>query len=333
MSEQLTFHNTNEQREKGSQPTILIERSRSGEILTATATGRHDDNGREFYSFTEGGESKEKPLGRNSLSDQTQDRLAAELAADRIPVVERPEHEIGLQVVVDMGEVALGAAGIEAPVVADERDKDPRDYLRHLLPPVIRPDRQPSSYDYLFGTDEEQEQALAGLQLTRQEQEQQKYYDRFVTDENRQTSRETLRESLRKNPALERVLREAGIEATSMNAVDAIRENADVRYSVARYFAQKLDDMVLNDPHGFGWRIEQNSPDNLKEDQQTGTKMMSRDYVISLTLKMLDGEFSERHADDWLDRDESGRVILGQHRDAARIILMSPGLGNESGRG
>jgi hypothetical protein len=327
MSEQLTFHNTSEQREKGSQPTILIERSRSGEILTATATGQYDDTGREFYSFIEDGEQKEKPLGRISLSDQTQDRLAAELAADRLPATEHAEHETGLRAAIDMGEIALDAAGIEAPVATGEHDQDPHDYLRRLLPPVTRPQERAISYDTLIsGTDEELERDIAERQLSRKELDQQKYYDRFVTDENRQSSRETLTESLRKNPALERALQEAGIDVTSTDAVDAIRENADVRYSVAKYFAEKLERMVIEDPYGFGERIQNNRANQLKEDPQTGVMMTSRDYVVSFALKMLGGEFSERHADDWLDRDESGRVILGQHRDAARIILMSPGL-------
>lgn len=83
MSEHLTFHTINEQRESGNQPTVLIERSRSGEILTATATGQYNDAGKEYFLFTEDGEQKAKPLGSISLADQTQERLAAELAADR----------------------------------------------------------------------------------------------------------------------------------------------------------------------------------------------------------------------------------------------------------
>lgn len=319
MSEQLTFHNTNEQRDNGSQPTVLIERSRSGEILTATATGQHDAAGREFYLFTEDGEQKEKPLGRNSLSDQIQDKLAAELAADRASMTEY--EGAAPRVLTDMGGSALRAAGVETPGVAAEHEKDTYDYLRTLLPPVTRPDKQASSYDYLFGTDEEQERALAELQLTRKEQEQQKYYDRFVTSENKQSSQVALAESLRVNPVLGNIFRDAGIAAISPEAVDAVRENADVRYEVAKYFVQKLETMVMKDPHGFGWRIEDNMLNNLKEDPQTGQKMMSRDYVVSLVLKMLGGEYSERHADDGFERDQSGRVVLGQHRDAARMIM------------
>lgn len=222
----------------------------------------------------------------------------------------------------ELGDLALGAAGIEAPSAAVEREKDPFDYLRNLLPPVTRPDKQPADHDYLLGSQEEYEQVLASLQLTPKEQEQQKYYDRFVTEENKQASQETLAESLKVNPEIGRVLREAGIDATSMEAVNAIRENADVRYEVAKHFARKLGDMVLQDPRGFGWRVEENRPDNLKEDPLTGKKMMSRDYVVSLALKMLDGEFSMSNEDDSFTRDPDGRVAVAQHRDAARRLLM-----------
>jgi hypothetical protein len=222
----------------------------------------------------------------------------------------------------ELGDLALGAAGVNDPGAVMEREKDPFNYLRDLLPPVTRPGQETPGYDYLFGTDEEHEQAIVGLQLTRKEQEQQKYYDRFVTEENKQASQEVLTESLKSNHEIGRVLREAGIDATSMEAVNAIRENADIRYEVAKYFAQKLDDMVMKDPHGFGWRVEENRPDNLKEDPLTGKKMMSRDYVVSLALKMLGGEFSVSNEDDSFTRDPDGRVAVAQHRHATLRLLM-----------
>ncbi|MNQ96121.1 hypothetical protein D3C85_1117130 [compost metagenome] len=324
MSEHLTFHDTDEQLDKGQRPTVLLERPKSGEVVTATATGEYDEKtGLEYYEFVEGGEYKMKPLGLMSLSDQRQEELVKLLVPEHVrPGVERTEREPALAVAVEIGDVALAGAGIEAPGVAHEREKDPFDYLRSLLPPVTRPDKQPANLDHLYGSQEEYERVLAELQLTRKEQEQQKYYDRFVTEENKQASRETLVDSLKMNPEIGRVLHEVGIDASSMEAVNAIRENADVRYAVAKYFAQKLDDMVMKDPHGFGWRVEENRPDNLKEDPLTGKKMMSRDYVVSLVLKMLDGEFSVSNEDDSFTRDSDGRVAVAQHRDAARRLLM-----------
>jgi hypothetical protein len=323
MSEHLTFHDTDEQLDKGHRPTVLLERPKSGEVVTATATGEYDEKtGLEYYAFVEGGEHKMKPLGLVSLSDQRQEELVKILVPEHVrPGVDRAEQEPNLAVAVEIGDVALAGAGIEAPDAVEERKKDPFDYLRNLLPPVTRPDKQPANLDHLYGSQEEYERVLASLQLTRKEQEQQKYYDRFVTEENKRVSRETLMESLRANPEIGRVLREAGIDATSMEAVNAIRENADVRFEVAKHFAQKLGDMVMKDPHGFGWRVEENRPDNLKEDPLTGKKMMSRDYVVSLTLKMLDGEFSVSNEDDSFIRDPDGRVAVAQHRDAARRLL------------
>lgn len=121
MSEHLTFSNTEQQREKGLPPTVLIERSRSGEILTATATGRFDA-GKELYEFTEDGEKKLKGLGRISLSDETQDRLAEQLAADRPLSVEQGEYDDTLPSAREIGEAALDAAGVEAPAAVQEQE-------------------------------------------------------------------------------------------------------------------------------------------------------------------------------------------------------------------
>ncbi len=257
------------------------------------------------------------------LTDELNTRLLESEGADMRSNLERAERIVPGDDIKELGDVALGAAGVEAPTPVEEHEKSPFGYLRDLLPPVTRPDRQPENLDHLYGSQEEYERVLASLQLTKAEQEQQKYYDTFVTEENKQSSRQTLTDSLKVNSELGRVLREAGVDVASMDAIDAIRENADVRYETAKYFARKLEDAVIRDPQAFGWRIADNMSNNLKEDQQRpGHKMMSRDYVVSLALKMLGGEFSDRHADDWLDRDETGRVVLGQHRDAARQILL-----------
>lgn len=310
MSEHLSYESS------PKRSPVLVERS-DGQIQVWGKTGEtrtHPDTGR-IYEYvqpqvemvTAGGDVIEgKYVPQESLSLDRQAELAEELAATR--------HELG--------DIALAGAGVEAPIAAEEREKDPFDYLRNLLPPVTRPDKQPANLDHLYGSQEEYERVLASLQLTGKEQEQQKYYDRFVTEENKQGSQEVLTESLKANPEIGRVLREAGIDVTSIEAVNEIRENANVRFEVAKHFAQKLGDMVMKDPRGFGWRVEENRPDNLKEDPLTGKKMMSRDYVVSLALKMLDGEFSVSNEDDSFTRDPDGRVAVAQHRDAARRLLM-----------
>lgn len=123
MSEHLTFHNTNEQRESGHQPTVLLERSRTGEIVTATATGQLDKDGLEYYTFVENGEEKAKPLGRNTLSDQMQDELVKKLVPEHTPPsAEEGERESIPAVVVELGDAALDASGVEAPIVAHERE-------------------------------------------------------------------------------------------------------------------------------------------------------------------------------------------------------------------
>lgn len=250
--------------------------------------------------------------------EAAQDRLQAEYFAKRAE-----EARI-------IGEQGVGRVVTE-PIPSVSRpevtEQDKYSYLRDLLPPVTRPEssKESQSYDILFTKDDNVYQSYMD-RLNRPktpEDKQREYYDRFVTDENRQSAQELLQSAvLPKNPELVRILRTAGLDPASLDAVDAIRENPDVRFQVAKELTRKLRGMLISDPYQFGWRIDQNSPGNLKVDPQTGNRMRSQDYAISIALKMIDGEFSERNESDDFARDESGRVAVGQHRHAARAVLM-----------
>lgn len=184
------------------------------------------------------------------------------------------------------------------PNIADieaEKNVDVYAYLRHALPPVIRGNTEASG----------------------------KYYDKFVTDENRQVSLDFLTEVVKADAHIAGIIYEAGFQPTDMATVDAIRENPDIRYKIAKWLTQKLDTLVDQDPEGFGFRVAVNSPNNLKVDPQTGKRMKSRMYAVDMALKMLGGEFSERTQDDDFARDKNDRVAIGQHRHAARVITMS----------
>ncbi len=117
MSEHLTFHNTDEQLDKGHRPTVLLDRPKSGEVVTATATGQYDEKtGLEYYGFVEGGEHKAKPLSLDSLSDQRQDELVKKLVPEHTPPsIEIGEREPAADVAVELGDVALAGVGVENP--------------------------------------------------------------------------------------------------------------------------------------------------------------------------------------------------------------------------
>ncbi|HEY8886253.1 MAG TPA: hypothetical protein VIM31_02000 [Candidatus Microsaccharimonas sp.] len=182
-------------------------------------------------------------------------------------------------------------------------------------PNIVEKEARPDVYVYL-------KEALPTV--TRGETEaSQKYYDKFVTEENRQVSLDFLDEAVKADVKIAAILHEAGLNPSDMAAVDAIRENPDVRYQVAKRLTQKLDTLADRDPTDFGIRIANNSPNNLKVDPQTGKRMLSRMYAVDTALKMLGGEFSERNEANDFARDSSDRVAIGQHRHAARTTIMS----------
>jgi len=242
----------------------------------------------------------------------------------------RAEFAPDTNVVIKTGHEALVVSGIKSPEV---NVIDKYDYLRELLPVVTRPEDVKSDIDpyaHFFVKDDQESQRMRETLVAEEarmkntpEGKNRAYYDKFVTTENKQSSLDTMQQVVKSNPELVKILHEASLDPSDMTTVDAIREDPDVRFSVARYFAEKLDRLADSDPEGFGQRVAENSRGNFKVDAQTGKRMLSRDYAVSLALKMLDGEFSGKLEADDFARNNEGRVILGQHRDAARMALMS----------
>lgn len=233
----------------------------------------------------------------------------------------------------DPARAAVEAARRTVAVDSQEVQKDPFDYLRTALPPVVRPpvpkSEKPDYDKLLFGTDEEQpwhpSQAprFGQYEPETEESRQRKYYDKFVTESNRNDALETLVNISDSTPGIGEILRKHGISAASIEAVDAIREDPDVRFEVAKLIAQKLD-RLAESPNDMGWRINGNSPNNLKVDPMTGKRMLSRTYAVSMALKMLGGEFSKAsEGKDDFARDAEGNVAIGQHRHAATSTLFS----------
>lgn len=223
-------------------------------------------------------------------------------------------------------EPSSSAAGVERQPV------DAYEYLKELLPPVTRPAGEAPRLDYSYihikdaleqGRAAAQAQAELAHKENTPEGKARKYYDKVVTEENRQDSLDFLGEVIKANPELVTIFQEAGLNPSDVATVDAIRENTNIRFQVAKHIAKKLDRLVTDDPEGFGLRVAQNSSGNLKVDTQTGKTMHSRDYAVSLALKMIDGEFSKKLESNDFARDGNGRVAIGQHRHAARAVLMS----------
>jgi len=258
-----------------------------------------------------------------------------ELTAEQVALRQKAEEDLGEEAVEASG-VGLEANAAARVLGMDQKEQEPTDpyaYLRKALPPVVRPQKVSKKVDYdklLSGADDEQpwaqqqQRGFGQYEPETEEDKQRKYYDMFVTQENREKSLETLSETVKATPELREILERFAIAPTSLDAVDAIRENPDVRFEVAKVLAKKLDRLALDPNNDMGWRINDNSPNNLKVDPMTAKRMLSRTYAVSMALKMIDGEFSEKRADkDAIERDDEGRVALGQHRHAATTTLMA----------
>jgi hypothetical protein len=206
------------------------------------------------------------------------------------------------------------AQAFERPVQSAEAVQNGKyEYLRTALPPTVRPEGR-SKYSSGFGQ----------YRAESLEDKQRNYYDKFVTDENRQASLDTLDEAMKATPVIRDVLEQYGLKPYLIESVDAIRENPEVRFEVAKLLAEKLD-RLLAEENDMGWRIRSNSADNIKADEITGRRMSSRTHAVALALKMIGGEFSERNVGsvDTIERDENDFVVQGQHRHAAVTTLMS----------
>jgi len=246
---------------------------------------------------------------------EAQEDIAEEAIEDAIGLhdpseIDEQAHNYSSADIRAMREAAQRVSGLdEAPVNPYDALLDPN------TPNIVEKETRPDVYTYL-------KEALPVV--TRGDTEaSRKYYDKFVTEENKQVSLGFLGEAVKADTKIAAILQEAGLKPSDMAAVDAIRENPDVRYAVAKRLTQKLDTLADRHPMDFGWRVADNSPNNLKVDPQTGKRMRSRIYAVSMALKMLGGEFSERNEAKDFERDQDDRVALGQHRHAATSTIMS----------
>lgn len=274
-------------------------------------TGINPKSGREVGKFeknifNDNGDLVEKNYNYRDLEEQylLLEKLKEEGHGERVAsLLSRPAVEPSVEIVLDAAESEYA-------------------YLKDYLPPVVRPDvpKSVKSYDYLFDPNYNPAEYLQRQKTP--DEKLAEYYDKFVTDENRAASVDTLKQAMLHNPKINEFLRESGIDPHSVEAVDAIRENPEVRFKVAEYLAAKLDMKASLYPDEYGERVVNNSPGNQKVDSQTAKRMPSRVYAVGLALKMIDGEFSEKNAASDFERNDQGRPIIGQHRHAARSILL-----------
>lgn len=233
---------------------------------------------------------------------------------------------------------ALEATGVASPaetdIVAPEIERSPKNpLLEKLFAPSTRPEvAEGSTYDYdeLF-LEGAARQAAQGARREREVTNQpvieaQKNYDRITNDDTRGYSVEQMAAILRRDSKFKAMMAENGFEGASLDSVDALREDPELRYKAGEYLLGKLDKVIaedkVNGDRSFGERIIRNgqkSNDYLKLPVAT----TSRQYVAYLALAKLSGMFNYKvdESDIFRDQNDKGDVITNQHRHATDMII------------
>lgn len=293
-----------------------------------------------------------KPMSERWASPEGQAELAKELAASRDlghQALENSSHmSEDLQIFsrqrrreLRTQAAAIYEAGLMQPSVHREneisisdmeKERDP--ILERIYKPISRPETEEMSdrevdknYDFLFGTDEEHDMAIAAFNAKERADEPirkaQKEHDRYINQETRQLAVEQLQRTTSHDRGLRDILREHSFGEVSIDAVDAIRTDEGLRYDVGTYLLDKLNRSITENPRDYGDRLVMNG--NKRNDYHTlgESRMTSRQYASYLALAMIDGSFNGDHqsSTDTVEYDDNGKVINAQHRDAARSIL------------
>jgi len=316
---------------------VYIRRGSSGRVekwrlsdRIDESTGRHIAENIEPTEFNgEIVDNVEKPIGNTTITVEAQRELAEAFKAQQEAGA---RDELVSSARNDVAQI-LGEAPAAAPVaeVITGKEKDP--VLAKLFAPSIRPEL-PSSTDSYLGlfakTQEEYQEHMAKVaEEDRKNQpiiEARKNYDRITNQDTREYSEQKLIAAFRNDPQIRDILSAKGFSEPSLEAVDALREDPELRYEVGEYLLNKLDDMIARDlsagGNSFGDRIVRNGTkrtDYIAMPVQT----TSREYVAYLALAKLSGMFNYKvdSSDVFKDQDEMGNIIINQHRHATDMLV------------
>lgn len=219
---------------------------------------------------------------------------------------------------------------LESPAHAQPEvsaEKDPR-YERLFAPPEIQGDTGEDNLKFDYGklwaeTDEEVAELEAyqrGYDRQVEERraaEEQKFR---VTEDSERKAFSRLIRAMSYDEALEEIVRRRQAEKhiqSSLEMVDLIRTDADLRYDLGAYLMDKLKENIYKMP-------DRVAVDRQKTPEHIGYKhlgrLSSQEYAVLLALAMLDGTYHEPDHNP-IKRLPGGQVELGQHRAAAEILL------------
>jgi hypothetical protein len=185
-------------------------------------------------------------------------------------------------------------------------------------------DLSESNFDYRILFEESDEEANARHEKYMAEQRSRRpepKRDR-VSVQTLESAQKTLEKSVADDGLLRSIIDEY---AQSDNIIDELRGNHPLRCAVLNHFQEKLYRLRIDRPQELPERVRWDSPGNLKKPNSDGypvDSMLSSEYVSLLALAMIDGSFDSSRADTTVShRRHDGTPGVGQHRDAARILL------------
>ena len=334
--------------------SIYVKRS-NGEISTmritenstANESGRHlayiveqdDDDGSEFIAGF-------KPIPENVLGVDMQAALGAEYSnlhpeqAEKITENFKVIEELGKEAL-EASEVELDSesvaatnevTGVELSASAERKLKNP--HLAKLFEPQVRPNLPPSKINLMDAMFSKEDDVFESAQAAKLSEEranapilkEQRDYDRITNQDTREYSEQQLIAAMRRDGTLREILAEKGFAEASIDAVDKIREDADLRYAVGEHLLTKLSRMIDDDKanrgNNFGPRLIANGE---KRNNYIALSEMtsSREYAAYLALAKISGMFNYKDdsSDIFQDQDGSGTILLNQHRHAADMLL------------
>jgi len=183
-------------------------------------------------------------------------------------------------------------------------------YYADLFRPILRP--EPGAED-----DYNREKRVRTFSRTT--------YEGFVTDVNRQDSAELLTETLQHDQGLLAIISsfEGKVNLDNpLTVVDAIRENAELRFAIGIYYVNKIHHVVEAKMGAFKQQVRENKSKRIElMNPSSYVTIPSRDNVALICLAKLDGSFAGRHAITKEKIDSS--TLNTHHRPAADYVIAS----------
>lgn len=182
------------------------------------------------------------------------------------------------------------------------------------------PAHESNSYDDLFSDDYNESDysneaaANRGIDTESRRQEMLEYADVTLSG--------AMRNDTDLPHVIEAAFTQAGMQLPSekVDLINMMRTDARVRASLQQYLREKAEYYRSDLPD----RVSGN--ENKRPNYPGGVPEPSLEVAAKFAVSMIAGEWDQSREDGEIEYDAQGNVIRGQHRAAARTILMSPSM-------